>query len=183
MHDWNLSLRRTPMTNVRLASRYWAAIVLPGILGLQTAYDEYFFDAGKVITDASFLAFYTTTAGGSAGASAYLFAQAEVTATVGVVALAGGVTAPGGVVLEVGSLGSLAGSAGCGIVASLATKAAIKSNNLLMASRNARDGLPAQNAGTFRRNLSNLTGNTPANSHAHHNLPQKFKDFLISLGD
>lgn len=74
--------------------------------------------------------------------SAYLVAQAEVTATVGTVALAGGVTAPAGVILEVGSVSSLLGSAGCAVTSYVAIKAAQNSSKLLMASKNARDGLP-----------------------------------------
>ncbi|BAE85635.1 hypothetical protein AT727_13420 [Desulfitobacterium hafniense] len=148
---------------------------------LETAYDEYFFVSGKVITDATFLAFYIDLAGGSAAAGAYLFAQAEVTAAAGGLAMAGGVTAPAGVVIEVGSLGSLAGSAGCGIVAGLATKAAIKSEGFLQASKRAMNNLPANNAGNFSDRLRNLVGDPPSsmvNPQAHHVLPQKFKDFF-----
>lgn len=153
------------------------------LLRLPTAYDEYFFDAGKVITDAAFLTFYSNIAGVSGGAAVYLFAQAEVTATVSVVALAGGVTAPAGVVVEVGSLSTLAASAGCTVASNFAAKAAARSNNFLMASKNARDGLPTFNAGTFRSNLKKLVGDPPSGMvepRAHHVLPQQFVDWFKS---
>lgn len=148
---------------------------------IKTAYDEYFFNAGKILTDAAFLTYYSTLSGVSGGASVYLFAQAEVTAVTGVIVLAGGVTAPAGVVIEVGSVASLVGAAGCGVISIVAAKAAARSNNFLNASKNAMNNLPNYNAGNLRSNLSKYTGTNPAGYHAHHNLPQKFRSFFAKF--
>jgi hypothetical protein len=91
------------------------------------------------------------------------------------------VTIPVGVVVEVGSVGSLVGGAGCAVVSFVAAKAASKANNILQASKVARSNLPNYNSGNFRSNLSARTGGVPSNMtkpQAHHMFPQKFRNFF-----
>ncbi|MEA5023430.1 hypothetical protein SDC9_21106 [bioreactor metagenome] len=72
-----------------------------------------------------------------------------------------------GFVVEVGSLGSLAGSAGCGIIAGVATKAAIKSEGFLHASKNAAS-TATNHSLKLKNNLLKGQSDPGPNHAAHH---------------
>lgn len=135
----------------------------------------------QAIGDAMFLGLFALGSGASAIGADCLYANSGISATVGLVAMAGGITLPVGVVIEVESLASLVGAVGLTATSVVYAKAAVKAKNNLDQDGIKKQNLPTNNGGNFRSRLTKLTGsNYDRFTHAHHMLPQnmKFRSFF-----
>jgi len=143
--------------------------------GLAKYEDEYYYLVGHLIVDCGSVTFYSGLSVSSAAASQGLNAAAFASASAGELALATGVGAGAGVVTLSGALGLELTSVVARAASVAATAAALRSGDIMYATKNKLNNLPTNTAGNFRTHLKQLVGDPPVvPSDAHHMLPQEF---------